>query len=410
MKLDDLANKKILIAGYGKEGKSTQEYLKQYVPTARLDIADIKDGPEYLDKQGDYDLVVKSPGIHKRYIHIPYTTATNIFFANTKGVTIGVTGTKGKSTTSSLIYEILKAAGKRAHVVGNIGNPMLSELPLEKDSADIYVCELSSYQLDDVQYSPHIAVIINVFPEHQDYHGTIEEYWEAKKRIVRFSGPSDYFVYNPRFGPLQTLARETKAQAIPYIGTLPFPDGDIPLLGEHNKENVRAAVTVGTILSIEKECMHQAVGSFVPLPHRLEPVGTYNGITFYDDAISTTPESTICAIESIDNISTIFLGGLNRGYDFGELVNVLHKRNVRIVVLFPDSGDRIEQLLKKNPDDTYVILRTSNMKEAVRFAYDSAPRGTVCLLSTASPSYSVWKNFEEKGNLFQRYVKELAVQ
>jgi UDP-N-acetylmuramoylalanine--D-glutamate ligase len=410
MKLVDLANKKILIAGYGKEGQSTHEYLKRYLPNARVDVTDINDGPAYLDKQDDYDLVIKSPGIHKRYIHVPYTTATNIFFANTLGMTIGVTGTKGKSTTSSLIYAMLKKAGKRVHLVGNIGNPMLSELPLEIDTSDIYVCELSSYQLDDIQYSPHIAVIVNVFPEHMNYHGSIEDYWGAKKRIVKFSTPEDFLVYNPRSTKLQELALETTATAMPYVKKLPFPDEDIPLLGEHNKENVRAAVTVGSILSIDKEVMHKAVADFIPLPHRLEHVGEYKGVIFYDDAISTTPESTICAIEAIDNISTIFLGGLDRGYDFQELVNVIHKKNIRTIVLFPDSGDRIEELLKKNVDDRYVTLHTSSMEEAVRFAYDWAPKNTVCLLSTASPSYSVWKSFEEKGDLFQKHVKELGSQ
>jgi UDP-N-acetylmuramoyl-L-alanine---L-glutamate ligase len=408
MKLVDLVNKKILIAGYGKEGKSTHEYLKQYVPSAHVDITDLKDGPSYLDKQDQYDLVIKSPGIQKKYIRVPYTTATNIFFANTKGMTIGITGTKGKSTTSSLIYAILKEAGLRAHLVGNIGNPMLHDLPYE-GSNDVYVCELSSYQLDDIRYSPHIAVIINVFPEHMNYHGSVEDYWRAKKRIVEYSGPEDFLVYNPRSNKLQTLASETKAKAVPYVDTLPFPDSDIPLLGEHNKENVRAAATVASLLAVPSECVHRAVQSFTPLPHRLECVGTYKGITFYDDAISTTPESTICAILSIPDISVMMLGGLDRGYDFKELIEVIRKSKIRNLVLFPDSGKRMEELLRENPGDSYTILRSSSMEEAVRFAYDHAPKGTVCLLSTASPSYSVWKNFEEKGDLFQRYVKELAI-
>ena len=406
MKLSELSGKKILIAGFGIEGKATFDFLRHAVPTAHIDVTDKTDGKDYLKRQDLYDVAIKSPGIQKREIRIPYTTATNIFFANTKGVTIGVTGTKGKSTTSSLIYGILKEAGLKAHLVGNIGNPMLTELRLEEGKDDIYVCELSSYQLDDIEYSPHIAVFIDFFPEHMDYHGSVDAYWQAKKRIVRFSKPSDYFIYNPTFEKLVGLAHDTKAKSIPYIPDLLFPDSDIPLLGKHNKDNVRAAVTVAKLLGISPEAIHQAVASFHPLPHRLEYIVTFREIAFYDDAISTTPQSTTYAIEAIENVGTIFLGGQDRGYDFADLVKILHIHNIRNLVLFPDSGEKIKALLATYPKGIFTILTTTSMEEAVKFAYTHTPKGYSCLLSTASPSYSIWKNFVEKGNEFQRYIKE----
>lgn len=410
MKISQFKGKKILIAGFGIEGKATLEFLKHSVPSAHVDVTDKKYGRDYLKDQGSYDVLIKSPGIRKNEIQIPYTTATNIFFANTKGVTIGVTGTKGKSTTSSLIYTILKEAGLRVHLVGNIGNPMLTELRTEEGKNDIYVCELSSYQLDDIEYSPHIAVFIDFFPEHMDYHGSVDAYWEAKKRIVRYSGKTDYFVYNPVFEKLKKLAGETKAQPVPYLSQLPFPPGDIPMRGEHNKDNVRAAVTVSRLFDIPLPVVHRAVTSFQPLSHRLEYVGTFHGIEFYDDAISTTPESTKYAIDAIDNIRTILLGGQDRGYDFRELVETIHLHKIHNIVLFPDSGEKIKKLLANYNQKYYKILTTSSMEEAVKFAYRETPKSGACLLSTASPSYSIWKNFVEKGNLFQKYVRFYGTQ
>lgn len=411
MKISELQNfKKILLVGYGKEGKATHAFLKSHVPNAIIDTADIKDGPEYLGKQNEYDLVIKSPGIHKSVITAPYTTATNIFFANVQSMIIGITGTKGKSTTTSLIYEILESAGKKVTPAGNIGKPMIEELSREIHPEEVFVVELSSYQLDDIKYSPHISVVINLFPEHMNYHGGVEEYFLSKKNIISHAKPNDYFVYNPYFSVLQRWAKEASCKTIPYITTVPFDIAKMKLLGEHNQENVRAAVTVGQILGVPNEVMQRAVLNFQPLPHRLQLVGEFKGVTFYDDAISTTPESTIAAISALKNVGTIFLGGLNRGYEFAPLISSLKKYNIKNIVLFPESGTQIKELLAKETEYKPKMFETTDMKEAVSFAYQSTPQESICLLSNASPSYSIWKNFEEKGNLFQQYIKELATQ
>lgn len=403
MNIKELLGKKILIVGYGIEGKSVEIFLKQHIPTAIIGIADKRDGSAYLENQSAYDLAIRSPGVPPSLITIPYTTATNLFFSFVKNKTIGVTGTKGKSTTASLIYAILKEGGCSSQLIGNIGIPPLSVLDIASPDT-IFVCELSSYQLEDIEYSPDISVVVSLYPEHMDHHGSAQLYWTAKKRIVAYAGRNDYYVYNPKFPELVTLAKETRAKAVPMIETLPFDRRDIPLLGKHNVDNVRLAVTVGLLLKIPIDIIKKAVQAFVPLPHRLERVGTYRGITFYDDALSTTPESTVAAIRALTHIDTIMLGGQDRGYNFTNLIKVIKAYRIPNIVLFPDSGGVIGALLKKNKVPC-TIKTTSSMESAVAFAYRQSKTGSICLLSCASPSYSLWKNFEEKGNVFQHCVR-----
>lgn len=406
MKLKDLARKKICILGYGKEGKATHSFLQTLVPTAVVSTTDQKDSPDYLTGLAAYDMVIKSPGVPKCLVPVPYTTATNIFFANTKGYTIGVTGSKGKSTTASLLYSILKKDGKNVRLVGNIGNPMLTALGEERSYDTIYVIELSSYQLDDIEYSPRISLIINLFPEHMDYHGDTVSYWEAKERIVAQATKNDYLVYNPVIPRLVHLAKTTKANAVPFVRELPFDHKHINLLGLHNRDNIRASVTAAGLLNVHPETMAKAISGFRSLPHRLEYVGTYRSISFYDDAISTTPESAICAIESFPTVGAILLGGQDRGYDFSRLGKLIAKRRIPTIVLFPDSGESIYRAITNASYVPENLLRTDKMEEAVAFVYTHAPKDSVCLLSNASPSYSLWENFEKKGDLFTQFVRE----
>lgn len=406
MKIEELRNKKILILGYGKEGRVTEQYLKKVLSEAVIGHTDKNSDPQYLEKQKDYDLVIKTPGVPKALITQKYTTATNIFFANCKGTIIGITGTKGKSTTSSLIYHLLHTGGKQAHLVGNIGNPALSELMKPQGEDDIFVMELSSYQLDDIHYSPHISVVLNLFPEHMNYHGDVANYYDAKKNIVKFVKPEDYFIYNPKYKDLVQWASNAHCHTQSFIPqTIPVRSEDLILQGEHNKENIQAALAVADLFYISKEDVVRALKTFKPLPHRLENVGTFHEITFYDDAISTTPESTIAALQTLKNVDTLFLGGEDRGYDFSNLVTVIVEKGIENIVLFPDSGEKIRALLQTKTSYLPRIFETRDMKAAVRFAYTHTRKKSICLLSTASPSYSVWKNFEEKGDLFKLYVR-----
>lgn len=402
--------KRILILGYGREGQATHAFLKGQVPDSEIGFADKNQDPNYLDKQKNYDLVIKTPGIRKELVTIPYTTATNIFFANVKGKTIGVTGSKGKSTASSLIYGIFKLAGWRVHLTGNIGRPMLGELLKSNREDDIFIVELSSYQLDDINYSPDISVILNLFQGHMDYHGGLPNYWSAKKRIIEKATKDNYFIFNSAYEELVKLSKKTAAKSIPFVVKLPLSEEEIPLLGKHNLDNVRAAVTVAELLKIKKSVIKEAIMKFKSLPHRLEFVGEFKGIKFYDDAISTTPESAIAALKSLSKIETILLGGEDRGYDFSDLASTIINFKIPNIVLFPDSGSKILESIKKEKGGDFnpVIFKTDDMKEAVLFAYKNTPQGTICLLSSASPSFSLWRNFEEKGDLFQKFVKEYA--
>ncbi len=404
MVLEELAKyKKVLILGYGTEGQSIEKYLRGKFPALTIGIADQKDGPDYLEKQKDYELAIKSPGVNKKLMTIPHTTPTNIFFANAKAPIIGVTGTKGKSTTTSLIHAMLLAGGYDARLCGNIGLPMIDELDKPVTEKTVYVVELSSYQLDDIEYSPHVSVILNLFPEHMDYHGGFDAYKEAKKNIVARAGEGDYFVFNVNYPELIELSKTTKAKPVEIVEILPFRRDIIPLQGEHNVFNVRAAYTVAQLFNVPYETVVEAVKNFKPLRHRLEQIGNFKGRLFYDDAISTTPESTMQAIHALDNIGTIFLGGTDRGYDFSGLANLIVSRGIKNIVLFPESGAKIkEELLKLSSD--FNFFETRDMEEAVKFGYANTPFGSICLLSCASPSYSVWKNFEEKGDKFKEFV------
>lgn len=410
MRVEELKNyKKILLLGFGKEGKSTLNFLHHYSPESGIGIADQAYDPEYMSRQKDYDLVVRSPGISKHLLTAPYTTAANIFFANVKGKVIGVTGSKGKSTTASLIHEILREAGTKSHLVGNIGNPALNELLHQNNADNVWVYELSSYNLDDLEYSPHISVFLNFFSDHMDYHGGVEEYWGAKKRIIARSAENDFLVYNQACPRLEKLAGEERARPAAFIEQFPFSKKSVRLHGAHNFDNVRAAVTVANILDIPSHITKRAVENFKPLPHRLENIGTFRGITFYDDANATTPEATVQALNALLNVATLLVGGQDRGYDFSDLSAEILKHGIMNLILFPESGAKIrDAILRINPAVPPQFYPAADMEEAVRLAYIHTPKDSVCLLSCASPSYSLWKNFEEKGDQFQKFVREIG--
>lgn len=399
LKMSGLKN--VLILGLGQEGQATRQYLRQRFPRLKIGIADQKISPDYLKNQTDFDLAIKTPGLPKKLVTIPYTTATNIFLSQIGNQTIGVTGSKGKSTTASLIYTILKKGGFKVRLLGNIGQPMLASLVKPLQPNEIIVLELSSYQLDDIEFSPHIAVALNLFPEHMNYHGNIKNYYSAKKNIINFQKENDIFIYNDQDSQLRLWARTSQARAVPFAKVIPLPDDELPLLGEHNKQNIRAAAAVAKIFHIPDTAIEEAIRQFKPLPHRLELVGEFLGIKFYNDAISTTPESTIMAIRSLPAIGTILLGGQDRGYDFSELKKVIKDYQIKNAVVFPDSGPKIVKDLKD-----LNILQTASMAEAVKFAYRHTPSNQICLLSTASPSYSLWRDFQEKGNQFKFFTKK----
>lgn len=406
MMLHDLNSKKVVIVGYGIDGKSAEAFLKKHT-TAEITILDQKDGADYLDNLEKYDIAIRSPGVSKNRITIPSTTALNLFFSMVKGRTIGVTGTKGKSTTAALIAHVLQRAGYKAQLAGNSGVPVLEALDKTNTPEDVWVLELSSYMLDDVAYSPDVAVVINLYPEHIDYHGSVKAYYGAKQNILSHMDTEDFFVYNADFTELEEWAAHTHAKKVPYTPDKEFLKQHMfqtELKGDHNIFNIQAVYSVARLYTVSDDIFAHALQTFQPLPHRLQNVGTYQGIIFIDDAISTTPQSTIAAIQAVPPVGSLLLGGLDRGYDFTQLVETIQTNGIQAAVFFPDSGSKILGMLKERQFTPAHVLETDSMDAAVKFLFAHTPPGQVCLLSTASPSYSIWKNFEEKGDEFQKWV------
>lgn len=397
---------KSVVVGYGREGRAVESYLKEIGGT--VDVVDQKDDvPDYLANLDQYEAIIKSPGVPwwKAILAVGdrVTSATQIFFdeLDPSNRVIGVTGSKGKSTTASLIYEILKAAGKDVLLVGNIGEPAINHI---EEKNKIFVMEMSSYQLDRLEARPHVAVWTSFFPEHLNVHGNLENYLKAKTNIVRHQRKNDFFLYHKRDKEiLDNIKTDAERLVLDKLDG-PLHEFESKLPGKHNQENIALCFAVGKIFNVDEELMRKVIANFEGLPHRLQELGEFKGIRFVDDAISTTPESTLAAIDIFgDEIGTIMLGGEDRGYDFKELGQALSGNNIENLVVFPDSGDQILSALPEGYSPN--ILETDNMTEAVDFAFKNTQEGKVCLLSTASPSYSLWKNFEEKGDEFQKIVR-----
>jgi len=422
MRLNELKNERILILGLGKEGIDNFKFLRKVFPKKVIGIGDKNEevrnhkleirkdkrvrwhlGENYLKAIKDYGIIIKSPGIPAKILRKfrrasqIITSQTEIFFENCSGKIIGVTGTKGKSTTTALIYKILKEGGLKVHLVGNIGKPVLSLL-LSATPKDIYVYELSSHQLYNLKKSPPIAVFLNVYPEHLDYYQNFNEYIRAKSNITRYQTKKDYLVFNSEDKIVRKVAQKSKAKRI-------------TIKGKFYQLNIAAARAVGRIFQIPSKKIEKAIKNFRYLPHRLEYIGTFKGIKFYNDALSTIPETTILALDSLgDRVETIFLGGFDRGLKFDKLAKRILKSKIKNLIFFPTTGEKIWKAIlkyRKNRGSLKAFF-VDNMKEGVKLAYKFTKRGKICLLSCASPSFSIFKDYREKGNLFKKYVKELS--
>jgi len=434
MKIQDLAGKKICILGFGKEGQAMLAAIQTHVKKCKITVADenpdvlkelaettpyyLQSGEEWLKDLEKFDVIIKSPGIPPSSLPIthnslPITSSTQIFFDTIEGsgaTVIGVTGSKGKSTTSSLLYALLKTGKKEVHLIGNIGEPAISHIDDAKNRT-LFVMEMSSYQLMDLKTSPQIAVITSFFPEHLNYHGSIEAYMDAKKHITRFQTESDLVFFCATSDGATEIANESRGTKIPFsIKDAPVSIPDTQLIGDHNLSNIAGAFMVATKLGIEEKAAIEVIKTFKGLPHRLQSLGIHHGQEWIDDAISTTPESTIAALDALDSrVEILILGGQDRGNDFGALGERIKASSVSTVILFPGSGPRIRQAIK-DAGAAVEFFDAASMDEAVTIAKKvtggRTPLGhPIVLLSTASPSYGMFKNFEEKGNSFAHYVQ-----
>ncbi len=448
-----LSKKDILILGLGREGESSLKFIRKLLPQKRIGLADklifeklppkaqllikrdknlsLHLGKNYLRAIKRYDIIIKTPGIPKKSL-TPFlkngqiiTSQSEIFLEKYAPITIGVTGTKGKSTTASLIYKILKTGGIKTVLLGNIGRPCLDYFKSKKP-ADFFVFEISSHQLQDLKISPHIAIFLNIFREHLDYYKNFSDYFSAKKNIGIWQKKNDFFIFNADLDYLKNFSKKIKSNLFSYglknkgLKKCYFKNGwilfenkkiirkkEIPLYGDHNLFNAMAAISAGMILKIDPLKIKRAIKEFKPLKHRMEYVKKFGDIEFINDSLSTVPQATISAIGAVSNIETIILGGFDRGQYFKDLVEEISRRKIKNLILFPDTGKRIFLDLKKHAKYMPRCFFVSNMKDAVKIAFKEGRKG-VCILSPASASFNLFKDYKDRGEQFKKYVKIFA--
>ena len=416
-----LRGKKILIAGFGREGKSTLNFLSKYLVHAVIGVADKNEsalqgldskrynlyyGDDYLEAASDYDIVIKTPGISVKDINIDeskISSQTDLFLEAFHSQTIGITGTKGKSTTSTLIYHLLKESGNDVILAGNIGIPIFDCIS-NINRRTIVVYELSAHQLQFINRSPHVGVLLNVFEEHLDHFGTFEKYKDAKINIMRFMSDNDIAVLNNKLSFTAELMQTRYVTFESYN----FDDynldwEDMPLHGEHNKLNIKAALCACHSFGISISELLPHLETFKPLEHRQEYVGTFKGVKFYNDSISTIPQATVAALQTIKNVNFLLLGGFDRGIDYQPLIDFLKENPLQFVLLTGEAGNTMKNLLQV-ADYKGNIMEYEDMQSAFVLMKQYSKEGDVCLLSPAAASYDRYKNFEERGKVF----KELA--
>lgn len=410
---------KVGIVGYGVEGKSAEAYYK-----AKGDEVVILDTDKDLT---GYDLLVRSPGVHPSKLpeDAKVTSVTNEFMAVCPAPIFGVTGTKGKGTTASLLAEMLKSAGKTVHLGGNFGVPALDLLPqIQPD--DIVVLELSSFQLMDAKKSPHVSICLMIAPEHLDYHSDEQEYWSAKGNIFAHQGSTDIAIYNKNDQHSMDLAYTSAGQKIPYDVEAADKSGayvadeaiwyqdtricsvsDVALLGRHNLQNVCAAVAAACHETEDVVAIAEAIKTFQGLPLRLQAIKTVNDVLYVNDSIGTTPESTIAAVQAFTEPKVLILGGSDKGASFTDMAQVITDSNVPGVVIMGQTGDQIEGELKLAGYPDNQIQRAGSMEEAVAKTAEIAEAGSVVLLSPACASFDMFESYKQRGEMFNAAVQSL---
>ncbi|MCG2690186.1 UDP-N-acetylmuramoyl-L-alanine--D-glutamate ligase, partial [Candidatus Parcubacteria bacterium] len=394
----------------------------------------------YLKELKNYQVVFKTPGIPLSKLK-PFlgkgarvVSQTEIFFDNFKGLCVGVTGTKGKGTTSTLIYQILKEAGFKVKLVGNIGKPVF-QLLLKSKPTDIFVYELSSHQLQGLKKSPKIAVFLNLFPDHLDYYKNFKEYGEAKMPIFQFQSKDDFLIYNLADKNVLNLTKLSSAKKIAF-NRIPLKGdrgGKVKTLlkGEFNLLNIKAAFAVGKLLGVGEGQMKKTIANFKGLEHRLEYLGKFKGIDFYNDSMSTLPEVAIKAIEAVLP-ETLIAGGSDKGSDYREMAKAIIKYRVKNLILLKrdslplNNKSTIVNLLLKRDFSVETgelllislkglgvlkkmkVFETSKMKEAVAIAFKETGKGQVCLLSPGAASFNLFKSYADRGKQYKNSIKQIA--
>lgn len=446
--------KNAVLLGFGREGQSSYSLIRRVLPEQPITIADsdtriqlnplilgdknviLRLGEHYLDGLSSFDVVMKSPGITLKD-HVfgkdgpLITSQTDLFLRRFAGQVTGVTGTKGKSTTSSLLYHILKGAGKDALLVGNIGSPAFHYTDQVSPATHI-VFELSSHQLEYIQKAPHLAIILNLFQEHLDAYVSYKAYQAAKMNIAVFQGPADTLIYNWD-DPLireHILALKSKQLLFPFsseeeqeVGASLSGDEirissgaernirlegihNKYLRGEHNLRNIMAAASAAFLLGVEQEDILEGTETFKGLAHRMEYAGELNGISFYNDSIATIPEACMAALKAIPGVDTLVAGGFDRGIDYAPLGVFLSQSSTRNFILVGEAGRRIGQEIEKAGAVGKNLFYINRFDDFFPLALKHTMAGSVCLLSPAAASYDEFRNFEERGQRFMDLVRQ----
>ena len=379
-----------------------------------------------------FDLIIKTPGISFvgldiQKIESKITSQLELLLEIFKSNSIGITGTKGKSTTSSLIYKILKDQQKDVYLLGNIGNPMFDDI--EKFNEDTYlVIEMSALQLEYVKVSPHIGIVLNLYEDHLDHSGTLEHYHENKMNMFKYQTKNDigiYFLDNQNIinqinqnkyssKLIKVTLNNIKDENTIYLNedkvifdntVLYNKNEERNLIGQHNLSNIMFCLITAKLLGLDIKCVTKSVNEFKPLEHRIELVGVFNNITYYNDSISTIPMATISAIESLKNVNTLIFGGMDRGIDYSQLVEYLSNSEIENLICMPSTGYKIGKEIE-NLNTTKNIYYIELLEDAVKKAKQITKKDTICLMSPAASSYEYFKNFEEKGKKFKELVRK----
>lgn len=428
---ETMAGRKVLLLGFGREGQSTYRVFRKVLPEQLLTIADASEairehellrddghlafnlGSGYLENLDKYDVIVKSPGVALK--DIPYsftrtviTSQTDLFLRRYASQVIGVTGTKGKSTTASLVFHILDNAGRDAVLLGNIGTPAFHFLERIGEGTRI-VFELSSHQLEHIVCSPHVAVLLNLYQEHLDAYRSFEDYQLAKMNIAEFQQKGDFFIYNAD-DPLvaghighHPWTQELLPVTLSAPGSYHFHNRY--LKGDHNLRNTLAAVAACRTAGLDDTEIAEGIDSFKGLAHRMEFVGRFHGIDFYNDSIATIPEACIAAVRAIPGVDTLLLGGFDRGVDYGSLADFLLASGVRNFIVTGMAGARIAEAMEKRGLSGKRLMRIHRFDEFLPHAIKYTAPGSVCLLSPAAASYDEFRSFEERGMRFAELAR-----
>ena len=404
-----LAGRRILIAGYGREGRSAERLIKRLVPEAEYFIAD---GNEQIatEVSKGYDLVIKSPGVPMRVMGgVECSSLTDLFLQVYGDMTIGVTGTKGKSTTASLIHHLLPGS----ILAGNIGIPLFDILD-DLHEGSIVVAELSCHQLENIHRAPHISVLLNLFQEHLDHYENYMGYKMAKMQIALKQREGDHFFYCTDNEELCDIVRNSEFGIRSSRHSYSVNDiseeerqllGACPLTGEHNLSNALVACRVVSLVTRQPlSTFHFPLSTFKGLRHRLEKVGEYAGITWYDDSISTIPEAAIAAVKALGHVDTLILGGFDRGIDYSPLVEFLKENPVKNLVFVGAAGRRIKSQFSIF---NFQFIVEDYYEKILPWCAEHTPQGGVVLLSPAAASYDAFKNFEVRGDFYAEQIKKL---